>query len=46
MKSEAMINTAIIIFVVIVVVIVIAVVARTFVMKYKDRKQKVLNAQT
>jgi flagellar biosynthesis/type III secretory pathway M-ring protein FliF/YscJ len=45
MKSETLINTAIIIFVVIVVVIVFAVVVRTYVLKYKNRKQKVLNAQ-
>ena len=45
MKSETLINTAIIIFVVIGVVIVIAVVIRTYVVKYKNRKQKVLNAQ-
>jgi heme/copper-type cytochrome/quinol oxidase subunit 2 len=41
MKSEKLINTAIIIFVALVVGVVIIVVLRSFVMKYRARKQKV-----
>jgi flagellar biosynthesis/type III secretory pathway M-ring protein FliF/YscJ len=44
MKSEALINTSIVIFVVVVVVIVVVVLIRSYIIKCKNRKQQVQNA--